>query len=58
MIAAEEAERDTGEPPLPKPSWEEVASIPKYTTESAGYLVECWDYRKKGKKHKYIGETS
>ena len=44
--------------PAPRPAKEDVVSVPKCTSEGAGYSVECWECRRRGEKFQYIGETS
>ena len=60
-FSIEQEERElahSGGVPLPRPDREEVTSIPKCTSESAGYCIECWPCRRKGLKYIYIGGTS
>lgn len=43
MMSEEEESRPpqhTGSPPLPKPSGEDVRTIPKCTTEGVGYMLD------------------
>ena len=54
----EMAEQDPQSPPKPRPGREDTTSLPKCTTESVGYHLECWRCRKEGKKVVYVGETS
>ena len=61
LLAQEQEEREIqrkGEVLLPKPGKDMTTAIPKCTSESVRYAMECWDCRKGGKKFMYIGETS
>ena len=54
----EMAEQDPGGPQKPRPGREDTKSLPKCTTESVGYHLECWGCRKEGRKAVYVGHTS
>ena len=61
LLAEEEEARplpEPGKPPLPRPGKEETQAMPKCTTESVGYSIECWTCRLRGRRMQYIGESS
>ena len=61
MISCEETERpppSPGDPPLPRPSKDQIKASPKCTSEGIGYIIECWPCRLEGKTFSYVGESS
>ena len=61
MLDGEKEKRkvpEEGEPLTPKPLKDHMQTIPKCTSEGAGYYLECWECKLEGKTFKYVGETS